>query len=65
MYSLNIAHVIYQAYLISLHTTSHELIELVLKRADIMDDPYRYIMFEKCMEENTSKLLLKIVCLYY
>lgn len=52
----NLAHVIYQAYLISSSTTSHELIELVLKRADIVDDPYRYYVYENCMDEDSSKL---------
>ena len=55
---VNLAHVIYQAYLISSTTTSHELIEQVLKRADIVDDPYRYYVYENCMDENSSKLLL-------
>ena len=49
---------IYQAYLISSTTTSLELVEQVLKRADIVDDPYRYYVYENCMDENSSKLFL-------
>ena len=52
---------IYQAYLISSTTTSHELIEQVLKRADIVDDPYRYYVYENCMDENSSKLFLTVM----
>ena len=60
----NLAHVIYQAYLISSSTTSHQLIEQVLKRADIIDDPYRYYVYENCVDENGSKFALQSTCIF-
>jgi len=50
--------VIYQAYLILASTTSHELIEQVLKKADIVDDPYRYYVYENNMDEDGCKIFV-------
>ena len=56
--SFNTAHVIYQAYLILASTTSCELIEQVLKKADIIDDPYRYYVYERNMDEDGRKIFM-------
>ncbi|XP_065892529.1 uncharacterized protein [Dysidea avara] len=58
------SHVIYQAYLILASTKSHELIEQVLRKADIVDDPYRYYVFERNLDEdgNSGKVLDRNDC---